>query len=478
MGTSGAAKFPLLNDDVAANSETTVEIKIKTLDSQTYTLRVNKQVPVPDLKEKIATVTGVLSEQQRLICRGRVLKDDQLLSAYPSNSASGSMPPHRNQATRTVVVEAVNVDHGYIDSTVLSRVQQTSSRFPSAVSLGPQNITVIPDSLTTLRQYLDHMKNEFRTEMPGNSIFIFQHLARQLENHTGITDTLTRSSMQSSAIRSGFLLQNLGSLLLELGRTTMTLRLGQIPSEAVVNAGPAVFISASGPNPVMVQPVPFYPGSSFGGTHMGSTSPNLPEGGRGSAFLPRNIDIRIHTGSSSDSARTSATGNFIHQAASDHPGSATLAGESGVRVVPVRTVLVPARISNVQSEMSGNSVALLYPLLARVRHQNTGSPNDASDSQIDHEGQGSGFATELSSSNEAVGLDVASRSVNDQAVLFSNFLHQLMPLITQENAIVPNVPIAGPNPSSSSSSVVRSCLQAKQMIQVLALISSCHEDSV
>ena len=40
------------------------------------------QVPVPLLKEKIATVTGILSEQQRLICRGRVLKDDELLSAY------------------------------------------------------------------------------------------------------------------------------------------------------------------------------------------------------------------------------------------------------------------------------------------------------------------------------------------------------------------------------------------------------------
>lgn len=37
---------------------------------------------VPALKEQIASVTGVLSEQQRLICRGRVLKDDQLLSAY------------------------------------------------------------------------------------------------------------------------------------------------------------------------------------------------------------------------------------------------------------------------------------------------------------------------------------------------------------------------------------------------------------
>jgi hypothetical protein len=40
------------------------------------------QMPVPALKEQIASVTGVVSEQQRLICQGKVLKDDQLLSAY------------------------------------------------------------------------------------------------------------------------------------------------------------------------------------------------------------------------------------------------------------------------------------------------------------------------------------------------------------------------------------------------------------
>lgn len=99
------------------SSATTIEIKIKTMDSQTYSLQVDKQVihlcslfltyyfvssslrhfqplcfncflwarvqmPVPALKERIASVTGVVTEHQRLICRGKVLKDDQLLSAY------------------------------------------------------------------------------------------------------------------------------------------------------------------------------------------------------------------------------------------------------------------------------------------------------------------------------------------------------------------------------------------------------------
>ncbi|WMV33020.1 hypothetical protein MTR67_026405 [Solanum verrucosum] len=82
MVSNGAEDVQICGSGEAECPETTVEIKIKMLDSQTYTLRVDKCVPVPALKEQIATVTGVLTEQQRLICRGKVLKDDQLLSAY------------------------------------------------------------------------------------------------------------------------------------------------------------------------------------------------------------------------------------------------------------------------------------------------------------------------------------------------------------------------------------------------------------
>ena len=42
MGSTGADKVP--RDTETEGSETTIEIKIKTLDSQTYTLRVDKQV--------------------------------------------------------------------------------------------------------------------------------------------------------------------------------------------------------------------------------------------------------------------------------------------------------------------------------------------------------------------------------------------------------------------------------------------------
>lgn len=44
MGTHGPSEATTSCIDVAENSQTTVEIKIKTLDSQTYTLRVDKSV--------------------------------------------------------------------------------------------------------------------------------------------------------------------------------------------------------------------------------------------------------------------------------------------------------------------------------------------------------------------------------------------------------------------------------------------------
>ncbi|GKF67206.1 FHA domain-containing protein FHA2, partial [Tanacetum coccineum] len=37
-------------------------------------------VPIPALKEHIATVTGVLSNQQRLICRGKLTEKDVVSS--------------------------------------------------------------------------------------------------------------------------------------------------------------------------------------------------------------------------------------------------------------------------------------------------------------------------------------------------------------------------------------------------------------
>ncbi|KAJ6381027.1 hypothetical protein OIU77_029847 [Salix suchowensis] len=540
MGSNVADKIPKAGE--VEGSETNIEIKIKTLDSQTYTLRVDKQMPVPALKEQIASVTGVLSEQQRLICRGKVLKDDQLLSAYhvedghtlhmvvrqpipqsseglsnhPGNDPASGSSRQTGQVAPSVVIETFSVpDQGDGVPPEISRIvsavlgsfgfsnieggsegvdvvrergmprtsaaggttgtsqlqsEQTGTRglsdraqnifgLPTAVSLGSMNPPVIPDSLTTLSQYLSHIRREFdalgrgrennaqadaalRTEqIDSNSMSLsgtgqerlptpaslaevirssrqllteqvaecLLQLSIQLENQADITDSALRHTTQSSALRTGVQLHNLGALLLELGRTIMTLRLGQAPSEAVVNAGPAIFINQSGPNPLMVQPLPFQPGTGFGAMPVGSVQPGSGLAnsiGTGTGILPRRIDIQIRRGSSTatpnnnreDRGQTQQTAglrnpptisggeNPSNQTTSRVSEGSSFSGEA-VRVVPLRTMVaaVPGTFGRLPSDSSGNSIGLYYPVLGRFQHVASGHGSGGQGSQASDE---------------------------------------------------------------------------------------------
>jgi hypothetical protein len=59
--------------------------------------------------------------------------------------------------------------------------------------------------------------------------FYFQQFVQHLERDAGATDGSARQAIQSEAIQAGILMQHLGAMLLELGRTTMTLRMGSSP---------------------------------------------------------------------------------------------------------------------------------------------------------------------------------------------------------------------------------------------------------
>lgn len=105
-----------------------------------------------------------------------------------------------------------------------------------------------------------------------------------MEQDSSSTDPTVRGQIQEESVQVGLRMQQFGSLLLELGRTILTLRMGQSPvsfcwfwiilvytviqncdlklyhriflllqAESVINAGPAVYISPMGPNPLMVQ---------------------------------------------------------------------------------------------------------------------------------------------------------------------------------------------------------------------------------
>ncbi|KAL9265478.1 Ubiquitin-like domain-containing protein, partial [Drosera capensis] len=303
------------------------------------------------------------------------------------------------QAAPGIVVERLDVP-GQGDraipniSQIVSAILGSMSAGSPSTSVEATEATVIPDAVTTLSEFLNHMRHEVGTmRANGNNADAgrepsraslststqglptpsslsqlllstrqmlnqqtgdcLEQLTTELANQSNVVDPDARSSTQSMARRTGVLLQNLGAYLLELGRTTMTVRLGRAPSEAVVNAGPAVFISPSGPNPIMVQPLPFQPGASFS-TPQGNlqSSSGLPSGlGFEAGGFRRLVDIQIrrspvmaqqgsdgsqqsvgHNSSSTDANRVPAE----NQAAAT--STARLRGAT-VRVVPIRTIV-------------------------------------------------------------------------------------------------------------------------------------------
>ncbi|KAL0792369.1 hypothetical protein Bca101_063746 [Brassica carinata] len=477
-----------------------VQINIKTLDSQTHTLRVDKcvrsssavrrgirvfhnEVPVPALKEQIASVTGVVTEQQRLICRGQVMKDDQLLSAYRillffpphcldvedghtlhmvvrqpisplSESSTGNAaadPPSSaadsqgSQRTR-VVVGSFNIaeqadaaaysDLGQIVSAVLgslgisnteggiegidptgplletlARSSGGRSVTPNAVgqtstpltSSQPAVLQAVPDSLTTLSEYLNHLRQEFATNgsnannlqdpvnstgnaqdssstteesriprpshlaevlqstrqlLTGEVAACLSNLSRQLVDHVNVTDPSTRRLFQSNMLQSGSLLENLGISLLELGRATMMLRLGQTPDDAVVNAGPAVFISPTGRNPLPSSRM----GTSIGGLQAGTAHSTPLGGGQSLASAPRNIEITIRTGSWMPS---NGANQREESTTTQHTPGQSIPSQPNTATDPAPSMRGP-------SETPRNPVALLIPVVTRYQQVSSG----------------------------------------------------------------------------------------------------------
>ncbi|VAH72619.1 unnamed protein product [Triticum turgidum subsp. durum] len=502
----------------AEGSETTIEIKIKTLDSQTYNLRVNKCVPIPLLKDKIATVTGVLSEQQRLICRGRVLKDDELLSAYhvedghtlhlvvrqpgqpaasgnAGNEASVSNSTRRHGRTvRSIVLEAVDLDQGSEFSSIAQILQsmltspqvqggsapsdtrpsepmqssfpndvrveldqqQASLHFPEA-AVGSSMPNVIPDSVSTISQYINFMRDSFRREgfngnaqtvgnidpgtagsahaggtqsqenQPGSTSAhhvlptaallaetmhstrqllvdlageLLSQLSTQLGDLGNVSDSTTRRNLQQSAMRQGVLLQSLGSLLLELGRTTMTLRINPAPSEAVVNSGPAVFISPSGPNPLMVPDqdlskwvrcfLVLVRKALFCTQEMLISTSVQSFWMLGGSVPVASTNPSESVGAQQAQEHTDRTGNASHSNAREAfarvAGGAPFAVGSGVRLLPLRTVgAVPAGISRSPLGSSSGGVGVIIPMITRVHQRVNSNGSGARNGQTPNE---------------------------------------------------------------------------------------------
>lgn len=247
----------------AEGIDTMIEIKVKTMNSETHNLHISNQLMqrrVWNLKEHVSLLIGMPMEQQCLIYCGKVLQDDDLLSSY-------------------------NIQHG--DTLHLVCTVQSMSSFAATDGISPDTQQEIPNSIECLSQYLSIMRREYSmngTENNTNEVLEsasntftpsqgipeveqlarlmsstrdmlisqtaqrFLELERDLRQSLNVGDPRVRQGTQLNAQTTiGSMFNNLGAYFLELGHAMMGVQMGDNGSTAVVNAGPAVYITDSGP---------------------------------------------------------------------------------------------------------------------------------------------------------------------------------------------------------------------------------------
>ncbi|CAO2200508.1 unnamed protein product [Urochloa humidicola] len=526
----------------ADDSESTIEINIKTLDSQVHKLRVNKNVPVSVLKEKIVEATGVPLDQQRLIFRGRVLKDDHLLSEYhledgftlhlvarraaegqnSSGAPEGNTHANVNVAGNgglmddisrsvrdllgslgvamsggvtnaafsvplTTAPEGANnvpgrtqpVNPAQPGFSVMNHQIHVTQLQPGAI---PRNM-VIPDSLTTLSEYMERVDRVLqnngtppsreegqqqptaddanvnprypspevlasvieRTQqlLSGSAASALSHIVQRIRQDGGTEDASIRHEIQTESVQLGIAMQHLGAMFFELGRTMMMLRTGLSPSQAFVNSGPAVYINSTGPNPIMVQPS-YQNTPPFGVSNipvLGGVSGafGIIDPSRSSGFGDpfRNINVQSSgapaTSGSSASSTTTSEGatNGNRQDAARTRGANPPGQPAATRGLQTRTVVaaIPAR-----SSFEAPVLSVVLPV--QVRGQ-VAVPNQP---------------TNVQGSQTAVGNGAQPNSASAVSQASVGGVAGVDPLVTQINAHIANA-LAANAPGQVSSSV-------------------------
>ena len=132
-------------------SDSTVQLNIKTLDSRVYNFQLDKNMPVSLLKEKIANEIGLPVGQQRLIFRGKVLKDEHVLSEYHIENGHTlhlvERQPNQSQASGNSTAEPAGANGNDAASVPpRNRVGQIShSVVLGTFNVGDQGEGIVPD---------------------------------------------------------------------------------------------------------------------------------------------------------------------------------------------------------------------------------------------------------------------------------------------------------------------------------------------
>ncbi|PHU11245.1 hypothetical protein BC332_18175 [Capsicum chinense] len=239
---------------MAQNAESidmTIDINVKTMDSQTHHISTSNQRRVQNLKEDIARLIGIPMEQQRLIYCGKVLKDDQVISSYnvqhgdtlhlvctapgTSSSASSSGRPGASHSTGTEGISpgtqweisaAIETLSQYLNNmrqeynvngieNNMNEVLESASN-PSAPSQGNPVGEQLARLLSSTRDMLINQTSRFFLELEGD-----------LRQNLNLDDPHVRHRTESNAHRNRSLLDNLSAYFHELGRVMMQVQVGE-----------------------------------------------------------------------------------------------------------------------------------------------------------------------------------------------------------------------------------------------------------
>lgn len=541
-GASGAGGSTV-RDDSDGPESATIEINIKTLESQVHKLRVEKNETVLNLKEKIVDVAGIPVEQQRLIFRGRVLKDDHLLSEYhledgytlhlvarrtaegqhssetseasPNANVNGAgngamLGDYMSRTVRDILGNFLGMPGGVANATfsvplnpppdganngrtqpgqappgfsILNHQIHVSQLPPSGAI--PRNL-VIPDSMTTLLEYINRMDQVLQNNgvppsadsnaqepptsatddaylnqsfpspevlasvveraqqlLGGSASSALSHLAQRIQRDAATADTSVRSQIQNESAQLGVVIQHLGAMLFELGRTMMTLRMGPSPINAFVNAGPAVYITPTGPSPIMVQPS-FQSAPHFG---VSSIPPVFGVSGPFGIVDPSPANgVNIHGGASAASGPSVGSTTASATAANGVNQNAERTQEgnpSTTRGLPPRTV-----VAAIPGFPGRSSVGVILPVQMRSQ---VAAPNQSTGPQGSQTAVGNGsqpnstYVVPQASSGSAVSSMIAQISAQVANALAAN--PQALASLTSS---VLNPAAQGPHPTTNN----------------------------
>ncbi|CAN8244012.1 unnamed protein product [Cochlearia groenlandica] len=205
-------------DDVMGRIDL-IKIKIKTMDSKTYILTVERTIPVLALKMHISNASWITPERQRLLSRGRVLNDDLRLSHYPPDPILTSQIYRVEVENKGYLVECCHDSNLGYSLQVIPNYVAIFNGFMRDLILDLANNNGNGQVLSEILSFRVEDSNQRISRFLRNEVLeCLSNIRRLFVENVNVTDPLARRWHQGRVVvESGNIWEKLGRLLITLG---------------------------------------------------------------------------------------------------------------------------------------------------------------------------------------------------------------------------------------------------------------------